>query len=123
MKDQKLSDILDKIEDHNVKALSFAPKQDYHKTVEEEVDAAVANMLIEEHATTESIVADHFIQEGENIAKAMEAQAVLHENTAKDYRKLAEDARKNAKIMAKNAADHEERMKEIKTLLLKNMEG
>jgi hypothetical protein len=94
------------------------PRKPYHQTVEEELDKAVDEVLIQEPLpSTTSIVEEHFLKQGEAIAFAMEEQARIHTNKAESYSKLAQDAREAAKIQAKTAAAHEDRMKQIETLL------
>lgn len=117
-KDLSLNEILDKIEDHNVKDLSFAPKR-HHENVEAELQEIVDGVAIGEPAGyTISIVEEHFIKQGENIAKVMEERARFHEKRAADYIKLAAEARDSAAKQAKAAAKHEERMKKLQDIVV-----
>src|SRR5678815_4688634 len=88
---ESLSDILSKIEDHN-KPIPYAPSPRVEEEIQEVVDTIAIQETIADSSST-SIVEDHFIKEGENIARAMEAKAAIYEKTAEEYRQIARDTR------------------------------
>lgn len=100
---------------------SYPPHhQKVAQELEEEIDKIAGNVLIQEPAGS-SVVEDHFINQGERIAIAMEEQARVHKDKADQYHRLAKDAREAAKVQAKAAAAHEDRMMQIAKLLDQNL--
>lgn len=65
----------------------------------------------------ESEVSRFFIASGEVIAKALEDQAERLEAIAKDYRRIADEARRTAKVQAETALAHETKLKNMDDLL------